>query len=140
MKFVPGLLVDRTREMRIGARWLLLRIVMGPVSGSSHWERVRRLVVFGLWFARIGMMKFVFELLVARREKMRVVAEWLPVRTAVNAVSGSQDWRKVMWVAAPDFVLCSRNSRMGMWKFVSELLDRRIGNARSWPGSVPAGP
>ena len=139
MKFVSGLRVDRTGKMWIWVGWPPLRIVMGLVSGSSHRERVRELVVFGLWFARIGMMKFVFELLVARREKMRVVAEWLPVRTAVNAVSGSQDWRKVMWVAAPDFVLCSRNSRMGMWKFVSELLDRRIGNMWPWPESVPAG-
>jgi hypothetical protein len=122
----------------IGAGWLVLRIVMGFVSGSSHWERVRGLVVFGLWFARIGM-KFVFELLVARREKMKVVAEWLLVRTVMNVVSGSQGWRKVMWVAEPDFALCSRNSRMGMWKFVSELLGRRIGNVWLWPGSVPAG-
>ena len=76
MKFVSGLLVDRAGEMWIGAGWLVLRIVMGFVSGSSHWERVRGLVVFGLWFARIGM-KFVFELLVARREKMKAVAEWL---------------------------------------------------------------
>jgi hypothetical protein len=77
MKFVFGLLVDRAGEVWIGAGWLVLQIVMGFVSGSSHWERVRGLVVFGLWFARIEMMKFVFELLVARREKMKVVAEWL---------------------------------------------------------------
>ena len=91
MKFVSGLRVDRTGKMWIGVGWLLLRIVMGLVSGSSHWERVKEVVVFGLWFARIGRMKFVFELLVARREKMRVVAEWSLVQTVMNAVFGSQD-------------------------------------------------
>jgi hypothetical protein len=89
MKFVSGLRVDRIGKMWIGVGWLLLRIVVSLVSGSSHWEGARGLVVFGLWFARIGMMRFVFELLVARREKMRVVAEWLLVRTVMNAVSGS---------------------------------------------------